>query len=868
MSNRFNHVPSESWMFLSVCAILLFASAFSAHAQESQGAPTLIANASLPSVIRFSGKAGDPSTKPVAGLVGITFALYEQETGGPALWLETQNVQLDATGHYTVLLGTTKPEGLPAEIFFSGQARWIGVQVSGQVEQPRVMLLTVPYAMKAGDAATVGGLPPSAFMLAAPVASGGSKAIDAASAEAAASAIPAATSNVTTSGGAVNTIPLFTTGTNIQNSLLTQTGTTAVNLAGKLNLPASGTATATAGNISRPEDFVTSVFNSTSKAAVAQTFQLQAEPAGNNTAAPSGNLSLLFGSGTAAATETGFKINNKGILTFAAGQTFPGTGKGTITGVTAGTALTGGGTTGAVTLNVDTTKVVTAITAGAGLTGGGTGGARTLSLDPTKVPVLQSNNTFTGTEKFNGNVGVGATPSATGYTPLTVGGTTNFGTWLALSNTSTGGHTWNIISAGSGNAEGAGNIGITDLTGKSTIWLEGNTKTTSLTATGTVGAAAVVVTSTAGAAIIDADGFGANAGGPTPGLRFGGGTSGEGIASNRTVGLTKFGMDFYTNFTARMSVLQNGQVGIGTQNPGAGLAVVSNVAGATGIYAQAANAANGSNQNGSAGVEAIGSGGDPNSSSTFGGDGIDSAGGGGSEGGGDGISANGGNGPSSDGSGASFFGGTGSANGDGLFAVAGSGLAGAFLGNVTVEGDINTGVVMVKIDHPQDPANRYLEHAAVASPDMMNLYNGNVITDTNGTAEVALPDWFESLNRDFRYQLTVLGQFAQAIVAREISGNSFTIKTDKPNVKVSWQVTGVRQDAYANAHRFAVEQNKNATERGHYIYPELFGAPDTARIAFTRHPRAMKTLQQIRTKNAAHANTASSPANSVISESR
>ena len=851
---KWRNVKFSSNLLICLLAYMIWCSMATAQSPANvsapvSGAPTFV----VPRLIQFSGtlKTG---AAPTAGTVtGITFALYKDEEGGAPLWLETQNIQLDSAGRYKVMLGSTLAEGLPADLFVSGEARWLGVQVAGEPEQPRVLLVSVPYALKAGDAATVGGLPPSAFMLAAPVASGGSKAIDAASTGAAASATPAATSNVTTSGGAVNAIPLFTTGTNIQNSLLTQTGTTAVNVAGKLNLPASGTATATAGHTSRPEDFVASAFNSTSSAAVAQTFQLQAEPAGNNTTAPSGNLSLLFGSGTTAPTETGFKINNKGILTFASGQTFPGTGKGTITGVTAGTALTGGGTTGTVTLNVDTTKVVTAITAGAGLTGGGTGGARTLALDTTKVPVLQSNNTFTGTEKFNGNVGVGATPSATGYTPLTVGGATNFGTWLALANTSAGGHTWNIISAGSGNAEGAGNIGITDLTGKSTIWLEGNTNTANLTATGTVGAAALVVTSTAGASIIDADGFGKNAGGPTPGLRFGGGGSGEGIASNRVIGLTKDGLDFYTNFTPRMSILQSGQVGIGTQNPGAGLAVVSNVAGATGIYAQAANAANGSNQNGSAGVEAIGSGGDPNSTSTFGGDGIDSAGGGGSEGGGDGISANGGNGPSSDGAGASFFGGTGSANGDGLFAVAGSGLAGAFLGNVTVEGDINTGVVMVKIDHPQDPANRYLEHAAVASPDMMNLYNGNVVTDTSGTAEVALPDWFESLNRDFRYQLTVLGQFAQAIVAREISGNSFTIKTDKPNVKVSWQVTGVRQDAYANAHRFEVEQNKNATERGHYIYPELFGAPEAAGIAATRHPQAIKRLQQIRAKNAAHA---------------
>src|SRR5207253_1304121 len=86
-----------------------------------------------------------------------------------------------------------------------------------------------------------------------------------------------------------------------------------------------------------------------------------------------------------------------------------------------------------------------------------------------------------------------------------------------------------------------------------------------------------------------------------------------------------------------------------------------------------------------------------------------------------------------------------------------------------------------------------------------------------------LPAWFETLNRDFRYQLTVIGQFAQAIVASEIANHIFVIKTDKPNVKVSCQVTGIRQDAWANAHRMQVEVDKETKARGHYIHPELFG---------------------------------------------
>jgi hypothetical protein len=137
---------------------------------------------------------------------------------------------------------------------------------------------------------------------------------------------PATTSNVTTTGGTVNAIPLFTTATNIQSSILTQTGTTGLNVLGKLTLPAAGAATAAGGKNSRSEAFVASSFNSTTSAAVAQTFQLQAEPAGNDSAAPSSTLNLLYGSGTATPTETGLKISNKGVITFAPGQTFPGGG--------------------------------------------------------------------------------------------------------------------------------------------------------------------------------------------------------------------------------------------------------------------------------------------------------------------------------------------------------------------------------------------------------------------------------------------------------------------------------------------------------------------------------------------------------------
>ena len=128
-----------------------------------------------------------------------------------------------------------------------------------------------------------------------------------------------------------------------------------------------------------------------------------------------------------------------------------------------------------------------------------------------------------------------------------------------------------------------------------------------------------------------------------------------------------------------------------------------------------------------------------------------------------------------------------------------------------------------KIDDPRDPANKYLYHSSVESNEMMDLYKGNVTTDADGNATVTLPSYFTVLNKDYDYQLTCIGQFAQAIVSEEISSNQFRIKTDKPNVKVSWQVSGVRQDPAANTYRIQDEVEKPAAEKGTYLMPELYG---------------------------------------------
>lgn len=154
-----------------------------------------------------------------------------------------------------------------------------------------------------------------------------------------------------------------------------------------------------------------------------------------------------------------------------------------------------------------------------------------------------------------------------------------------------------------------------------------------------------------------------------------------------------------------------------------------------------------------------------------------------------------------------------------------TGWAGYFFGKVGVSGSLTKGAGAFKIDHPLDPENKYLYHSFVESPDMKNIYDGLVITDEQGIADVLMPDWFSALNKDFRYQLTIIGQFANAIISQKMQNNTFQIKTDKPNVEVSWQVTGIRKDPYAEKFRIPLEEAKPKNEIGFYLHPDAYGKP-------------------------------------------
>jgi hypothetical protein len=435
----------------TLCIAGLATCAFVAAQQQRQSAPSAI----VPRLVNFSGRANDAEGKASAGVVGLTFSIYKDQYQGAPLWMETQSVHTDAKGSYTVQLGATLSQGLPLELFSTGEARWLGVRVNGGDEQPRILLLSVPYALKAADAETVGGFSPAAFVLASSLST--TRLNTAVGAATNSAGVTPALSGT----GTANVVPLWTDskGT-LGNSVLSQLGSGATakigidttapattldvkgtsTFRGAATLPAISTATAAAGNNSQPLNFAASAFSSSTKKALNETFRWQAEAAANDTSAPTASLNLLFGAGTAAPKETGLVIANNGIITFAKGQVFPGgNGSGTITGVTAGTGLKGGGTSGAVTL----------------------------SLDTTKIAQLNAANTFTGNQTVNGNLSstgvVTGTAFQIGSALFAFGSTTNQNAFLGFAgNTTTTGNT-NVavgLQSMAANTSGVGNTAL------------------------------------------------------------------------------------------------------------------------------------------------------------------------------------------------------------------------------------------------------------------------------------------------------------------------------------------------------------------------------------------------------------------------
>jgi len=279
----------------------------------------------VPTLINFSGTITDINGNPLHGTVGVTFLLYKEQNSLAPLWLETQNVQVDDGGRYAVMLGATKSGGLPTDLFVSGEARWLGVQAEGQTEQPRILLLSVPYALKAGDAQTLGGLPASAFMQAkSPSAGSTDKPVPSTAASSSAKNLPPANPAVTGIGTA-GFIPVWDSASDIVNSVLFQkTSQIGVNTASPVaTLDVNG------------------------KAVVRDTLTLLPKSTDN----------------TLAINGTTFKIDPTGKVTFVAGQTFPGAGTITAVNTPAGSGLSGGGTSGALSLRIAAAGVTNAMLA-------------------------------------------------------------------------------------------------------------------------------------------------------------------------------------------------------------------------------------------------------------------------------------------------------------------------------------------------------------------------------------------------------------------------------------------------------------------------------------------------------------------------
>ena len=758
----------------------------------------------VPQIATHSGIVLDRAGETVE----MVFSLYSAPEGGDPLWNETQLVSVGQDGRYSVLLGSATEGGLPQTVFAGGSARWLGVSVERGVELSRVPFTSVPYAMKAADAQTLAGIPAADYVTRNQFAQLAKAAIQ--PAQSGASDFQPNTSGTVTGSGTANTVPLWTGALTQGNSEITQAGSdiginetapTATldvngteNVRGTLSFPAVTTANSTNAERSQLIQLSASVWSSTANAAVSPTFRLLTYPVNSNTANASGQLQVFFQQGT---TDTKvLSIASNGVIGFAPSQTFPGT----VGSVTASSPLTATTTSGVVALGLNTAALETSLNA----VYPQLGAANTF----TQPITFASGQTFPGTGVSAGN-GLAYTDSAQFGETLLVD--TSVVPLLASANDFTANQTVTVSAPGA-----LGPIlAVTNPGGGLNAAASVDFRTYLHTATAATPSARIMA--------VDDNNYGNN-------LYFlskADGSDANGLEVNAEIssigGLTAWGKTIITG-NAGSGITGQGGGSSGSFQAGDGGQFFAGDAAGTG--------AGGAGVYGGGGSSAAGTGGD--GGDFFGGS----------------SNADRGSTPSA-GAGGVFQGGTAPSSGnggDGINVTVGEGgiYAGYFAGDVDVSGTLYASTKHFKIDHPLDPANKYLVHTSVESSEDMNIYTGNVVTDQAGNAVVNLPDWFQALNADFRYQLTVIGQFAQAIVSKEIENNQFEIRTNAPSVKVSWQVTGIRQDPYAKAHPLIVEEEKPGREQGFYIHPELYGQPAERQTEWGRHPQMMQRLKAAR----------------------
>jgi hypothetical protein len=936
--------------------------------------------------------------------LGVTFALYKDQTGGAPLWVETQNVALDNGGHYTVYLGANHAQGVPAELFADGTARWLGVQAAGQAEQPRILLAAVPYAMKAMNTDALGGLPAASYVSSQSSPSDyralvqtiveqmkTSGALAPFTATAGATNFSDTTSNqvvsvtqLGTGAGIYATSPnaggsaaaIYATNTNTTGTAYTVYATGASTSA----IPLRGVATAATGPTRGVQG------NSASTSGVAGYFDATATSGVTYgvegvTDSPSGyglyGIGQVNGMKSIANATTGVTTAFIGTVNSPSGIAaifnnnaggplasfrnsgvqeigFDASGDVTAAGVVTGKTLVSTVTQGTAPLTVTSTTVVPNLNAS--LLNGPAGTYATLGA-----------NTFSGSQIVSsGNVGInagsldfpapGSTYSITyagepilhtccdgGGSDISLGiaaGNPNPSLNTGAKNTAVGLYALGNVTAGQGNTavgdyalwydtSGSYNTAVGEYTGEGNYSnnLTGSYDTflgyvastggqAALTQASAIGAYAQVTASnsmvlgctptmnaacspatsvgigtTAPAYTLDVHGTGNFTGlvnfasgqtlpgqitAVTAGTDLTGGgasgsvtlnvdttkvvtgvTAGTDLTGGGTGGALTLNLDTTkvptlgassNAFTGSLYVA--GDIGIGTTSPSYPLQVEGNsyFSGSIqamngGYFADAsATALTGNTQEESSTAAGV-----------------------------YGVLVKASSEGATNGGSAAVWGDTNVTGYSAIVGTADSGFAGKFFnhsdtsdtvylqndtvatgdilwaqsghdlnnycyiettGDLYCTGTITPSASVLRADDPLDPANKYFSHAAVGSSEMKNMYDGTVTTDGSGLAVVQLPNWFETINTDFRYQLTVIGKFAQAIVAQEIANHQFTIRTDKPNVKVSWLVTAVRQDPWAKAHPLQVEQEKPPQEHGLYMDAGLYGAPREQSIGY------------------------------------